>query len=156
MPRQDQHDRLFTAALKEFGEAPSPWTAGWLLPDGAALDFDVGDGTRGTDHRAIEQVYDDLKWTKAMQHFRSIGAVRFHMAAPPRGSRAGQIFVNVSVRMTRAQLRYIEACAPGNDLIMEVTNDHGEQVAKVEERVTYAVQVEDMHQRLWEAAEEES
>lgn len=66
----------YIKAKKEFGTTYRLDYAGWLNVDGTMLDFSDGQGYRVQDHREIENIYKDSKWTDALIQYLAEGNIR--------------------------------------------------------------------------------
>lgn len=66
----------YIKAKKEFGTTYRLDYAGWLNVDGSMLDFSDGQGYRVQDHREIQNIYKDSKWTDALIQYLAEGNIR--------------------------------------------------------------------------------
>ena len=118
-----------TAALEAFGTTTNFEQAGFVLGDGRMLNLSQY-GLNGVKHQRIEQVYDDVKGSEAINRFIQEGHVRIKASSP--GIEIGsEVAPTVSQMNTISRFINTSLVKKGY-FYLDITGKNGETIASVE------------------------
>ena len=118
-----------TAALEAFGTTTNFEQAGFVLGDGRMLNLSQY-GLNGVKHQRIEQVYDDVKGSEAINRFIQEGHVRIKASSP--GIEIGSEAAPTVSQMNTISRFINTSLVKKGYFYLDITGKNGETIASVE------------------------
>ena len=117
------------AALETFGTTTEVEKAGFAIPDGRMLNLSKY-GLKGTNHKLIEAVYDDVKGNAAVNAFIQEGNVRLKAAAP--GVEIGEKIAPTTAQLNAVSRLIRNTLYERGRFYVDITAEDGSSIASVE------------------------
>lgn len=117
------------AALETFGTTTDVEKAGFAIPDGRMLNLSKY-GLRGTNHKLIEAVFEDVKGNAAVNAFIQEGNVRLKASAP--GVEIGETIAPTTAQLNAVSRLIRNTLYERGRFYLDITAEDGSSIASVE------------------------